>query len=71
MSVVVVGDVASLSMDVVIVAMDATGGVVPWTMVILDDLVPLAVWQRMRRWMTTTISHREVLVRGGQEYGKL
>jgi hypothetical protein len=57
-----VGDVASLSMDVV---MDAMGGVAPWTMVIPDDLVPLAVWRRMRRWMTTTSSHRVILVRGG------
>jgi hypothetical protein len=40
MSVVVVGDVATLSMDVV---MDATGGVAPWTTVMADVLAPLAV----------------------------
>jgi len=71
MSVVVVGDVASLSMDVVIVAMDATGGVVPWTTVMADDLILLAVWQRMRRWMTIVSNDYAGILGEGQEYGKL
>jgi hypothetical protein len=61
-SVVVAGDVVNLSMAA---AMDATGGVVPWITVSPDALVPLVIWQTMRRWTTTTINHRNVLVRGG------
>jgi hypothetical protein len=68
MSVVVVGDVATLSMDVV---MDATGGVAPWTTVMADDLILLAVWQRMRRWMTIVSNDYAGILGEGQEYGKL
>jgi len=51
--------------------MDATRGVALWTTVSPDALVPLAVWQRMRRWMTMVNNDYAGILGEGQEYGKL
>jgi hypothetical protein len=62
----VADDVASLSMGAV---KDAIRGAVLWRTVtwtvIPDALIPLSLWQRMRRWTTRTSNHRERLVKGG------
>jgi hypothetical protein len=63
---VVVDDVASLSRGVV---KGAIRGVVPWTTVALTvlpvALIPLLLYQTMKRWTTTTTNPREVFARGG------